>query len=419
MSIETNNSDSIAENQSDDETETLPNPERGCGYLDEGKAYLRSDVSADGTLPAFVEFESPIPFKENRKRSYKKFPGIQFELSVAGAGGLTETVPENEVHRHIERLENDRPIGETAGEMLSFRSNDLLMSVGKTHYDTANEFVAEAKVHGVNKAISVTSGNEPPAVNPGRTRLFLIHPKAVEVTTTEQEEQEVEYAEEVELPTGDTKTVHYTETEMVETEKTAYVPGVFGYTYLTRVVYTEDSDGNIPQYIQDYEATESLDVVETGDPTPFSEQDGFDSDGNRLDDEQETFEVATANAEPIDMEKQYPELKPENRLKALDAPTIDDIEKADLGTLADVTEATGQVEADAPPEGEDALHGDEGGALAVVSINKKMCKIMPSNNVAFDDDMEDGIAATTVLGPYRVTVTEHDHGRIAEVEQTR
>ena len=406
MSIETTETDSNAINQTaEDETEALPNPERGCGYLKDGKAYLRADVGVDGDLPAFVEFDQPIPFKEDRKRSYKQFPGIQFEMSVTGDAGLTTTTPPNEIQNHLDRLMADRPTGTTAGEMVSFHSHDLLMSVGKTHYETAEEFATEAKYHGVNKAISVTSGNEPPVVNPGRTRLFLIHPRAVEVTVTETEEQEVEKTEEVELPTGEVKTVSYTETEMVEVEKTEYVPGVFGYTYLTRVVYTEDADGNVPKYIQDYEATGSLDVVKTGEPVSYSEQEGFDAEGNPVDDEQATFDVATDDAEPIDLQEMYP---------ALEAPDIDEMEKADLSVLAE----QGVIEGATPPEGQDALYGDDG-ALALVTMDGQTFKVMPSNNVAFDDDMENGIAATTVLGPYRVSVVENGNSRDVEVEKTR
>ena len=166
--------------QSDVQTETIDNPERGCGYLKSGKAYLRSDVSVGGSLPAFVEFAEPIPFKEDRKRSYTFFPGLQFELAVTGDGGMTETIPEGEASRHVKRLLADRPTGTHAGEMIEFESHDLLLSVGKSHYRTVENFVNEARIHGVSKAISVTSGNAPPKINPGRTRLFLIHPNAVE-----------------------------------------------------------------------------------------------------------------------------------------------------------------------------------------------------------------------------------------------
>ncbi|QSG06356.1 hypothetical protein [Halapricum desulfuricans] len=424
MSIETTQSESTT-TQTTDEIEFLPNPERGCGFLDDGKAYLRSDVSPDGDLPAFVEFAEPIPFKEDSKRSYKQFPGIQFELSVTGANGLTRTIPEQEINEHLARLEADRPTGTTAGEMVSFHSHDLLMSVGKTHYETAEQFTREAKIHGVNKAISVTSGNAPPVVNPGRTRLFLIHPRAVEITVTESEEQEVEKMEEVDLPTGETKQVTYTDTEMVEVEKTRHVPGVFGYTYLTRVVYTEDADGNVPKYIQDYEATGSLDVVKAGDPITYTEQAGFDAEGNPVDDEQETL---YPEYEAVDLEELYPvngeigtlptdRLLPADpgRFPALEAPTIETMERADLAALADRE----MIEGNAPPEGEDALYGDENGALAVITMDNEMFKVMPSNNLSVDESGPLPIA-TSVTGPYRLTVEDMgDEMRLVETRKTR
>jgi hypothetical protein len=357
-----------------------------------------------------VEFAEPVPFKEDRKRSYKQFPGIQFELSVTGSGGLTRTLPEGEINEHLSRLESDRPTGRTAGEMLSFHSHDLLMSVGKTHYETADEFVAESKVHGVNKAISVTSGNEPPAIDPGRTRLFLIHPKAVEVTVTEMEEQEVEKTEEVELPTGETKRVSYTETEMVEVEETEYVPGIIGYTYLTRVVYTEDADGNVPQYIQDYEATGALDVVKVGEPVPYADQEGFDAEGNPVEDEQESLYEAYGEAEVVDdLQRLYPPTQ----------VTVETMEKADLSLLAE----EGTVEGYTPPEGHDALHDDDGDVLAVVDMDSEWYKVMPSNNVSVED-RESGLSAVTassVVGPYRVTVSEKPGAstRSVRVEKTR
>lgn len=408
MSIETTTDSSSTDSNQTDDTEYLPNPERGCGFLKKGKAYIRADVGQDGTLPAFVEFEQPIPFKEDQKRSYKQFPGIQFEMSVTGESGLTRTDPANEVQNHLNRLMMDRPTGTTAGEMASFHSHDLLMSVGKTYYDTAEEFVAEAKVHGVNKAVSVTSGNEPPAINPGRTRLFLIHPRAVETTTTEMEEQEVEKTETVELPNGDTQTVSYTETEMVEVEKTDYVPGVFGYTYLTRVVYTADDDGNIPQYIQDYEATGALDVVDVGEPVSYSEQDGFDGDGNALNDEQETFseivnevmsDLVTGEPKPIDLSETYPAVM----------PSAESMEKADLGALAERSAVTGYA-----PKTNDAFFGD-GDVLAVVEQDGEYAAVRGSNNVSVD-----GGRATSVVGPYRLIVEIIGDGkRVISVKNTR
>ena len=447
MSIQLNPAESTDSN----ERETIKNPERGCGTLEEGKAYLKADMSPGGNLPAFVEFESPVPFKENRKRSYKKFPGIQFELSVTGEAGLTETNPEGEIHDHLNRLERDRPTGETAGEMVSFNSHDLLLSVGKSHYPDVDNFVNEAKVHGVSKAINVSSGVEPPEINPGRTRLFLIHPEAVEVEReVETTAGEIKTDDEVISIEVETSRVEDRMTDLdddvdVTVRRTHKIPGVFGYSYLTRVVYTEDADGHIPDYIQDYEKTGDLDVVETGPGISYSEQEGFNDDGELTDDAEDVMEshyggnldvgaiqegldasketisewangaTLSDDTEPVNLEGLYPPAE-HFRRKALEQPTTESMNRAELGPLAEGDVITGH----APPDGEDAVSGDEGGALAIVRQDDELRKVMPSNNVAFDDDMSLGTVATSVVGPYRVTVEDTDNDtRVVEVENTR
>lgn len=429
----------------DDNRETIANPERGCGALEPGKAYLKADMSPGGTLPAFVEFESPIPFKENRKRSYTRFPGIQFELSVTGAGGMTETDPKGEVWKHLDRMSDDRPTGEHAGEMVEFKSQDLLLSVGKTHYPEVEDFINEARVHGVSKAISVTSGNEPPEINPGRTRLFLIHPNAVEV------EREIETTAGEALSSDEILVVEGGDLETTEIQdlgddvpvtvkRTVLVPGVFGYTYLTRVVYTEDEDGKVPAYIQEYETLDELDVVTTGREIPYSEQEGFNEDGELTGDAEETLEAhygqptpedalryngdiqATGQVEPIDLEEQYPEVnfsaedakrRARGAVAALEAPTIDKMEKAPYGELA----GRGEIEAMRPPEDEDHFRSGDG-ALAVVSVDDQHYKVMPTHILSTDGEAR---TATTQIGPYKVVVASPVGGpaRTVEVEKTR
>lgn len=438
-------------NSSIDTRETIDNPERGCGYMEDGKAYLKADTGPGGVLPAFVVFDQAIPFKENRKRSYTRFPGIQFELSVTGSGGMTQTEPRGEVWEHLDRLDADRPTGETAGDMVEFHSQDLLLSVGKTHYPDVDDFINEARVHGVSKAISVTSGNEPPEVNPGRTRLFLIHPNAVEierqVETTIGEMREGDEIMDIDVATAsvDDRLQDLDDDIGVTVHRTMTIPGVFGYTYLTRVVYTEDSDGNVPAYIKDYEKTGDLDIVRTGREIPYSEQVGFNDDGELTGDAAEALEahygdettndrvhteprgrvddaanklfelddypelrhraLALSDTEPIDLNEQYP---------ALEAPTIDDMEKAPLGELAEM----GTVEAQRPPDGEDHFVDGEG-ALAVVQLDEHQYKIMPSNIMSVD---EEGRSVTTQLGPYSVTVSSPVGGtaaRAVEVVNTR
>lgn len=397
MSIQLNQSDSSTE------TETIDNPERGCGYMEDGKAYLKADMAPGGDLPAFVTFNEAIPFKENRKRSYTRFPGIQFELSVTGEGGMTETEPEAEVWQHLERLDRDRPTGATAGEMVEFQSQDLLLSVGKTHYPTVEDFVNESRVHGVSKAISVTSGNSPPEVNPGRTRLFLIHPRAVDVEqdveTTAGEMQDGDELLAVDGEPADDEELRDLDDDMpVTVHRELSIPGVFGYTYLTRVVYTEDPDGNTPAYIQEYEQTGDLDVVQTGRELPYSEQAGFNDDGDLEGDAEAALETHYGDPRSgMDMDTEvletYPDLQ--EQYPALEAPTIEKMEKADLGSLEGTT-----VDARRPPEGEDHMVDGEG-ALAVIRQDGENRKVMPTNILSIDEESR---AAVTQVGPYKVTV---------------
>ncbi|SEL19213.1 hypothetical protein [Haloferax larsenii] len=464
MSIETTQtqSDSLTnqpQNAPSDETETIPNPERGCGYLKNGKAYLRSDVGPGGELPAFVEFAEPIPFKENRKRSYKEFPGLQFELSVTGPGGLTETVPRGEASRHIERLLNDRPTGTHAGEMVEFHSHDLLLSVGKSHYSTVQEFVDEARVHGVSKAISVTSGNSPPKINPGRTRLFLIHPRAVETTkTVETTAGEIDRDRDTLIKVkGKTVKDEALALETIDDDvevtvrRTMLTPGVFGYTYLTRVVYTEDEDGEVPKYVQDYEATGELDIVKPGKPVPYSKQDEFTDDGelraeyrNLLEpeaDEPEPEPDANLDTDAVEEEldakkdrikewakmfdedeqgafsKKETDSEPETDEKeVLNADwDVNEMERASFGDFAD----RGWLQAESPLMAQDALSGAEEGALAVVHDDEGPKAVFPSNNLNVTETAG-YTKGVSIVGPYHVEARLlNTGGRRVKIERTR
>lgn len=422
-----------------DERETIKNPTRGCGNLDDGKAYLKADMAPGGELPAFVEFDEPIIFKENRKRSYKKFPGIQFELAVTGEGGMTDTTPEGEIHDHLDRLDRGRPTGKHAGEMVEFQAHDLLMSVGATHYETAEQFANEARVHGVSKAINVSSGVEPPEINPGRTRLFLIHPNAVEVTREiETTAGQMQTGDDVLVVDGGdldaSEPADLADDISVTVRRTMQVPGVFGYTYLTRVVYTEDADGNVPEYMKEYEKLGDVDIVKTGREIPYSEQEGFNDDGELTTDAEEALR---ANYDMPDQPAQAPSLEDypgltdedvkeeligpeelETQIRdfppALEPPTIENMEKAPFGELA----GEGEVGALRPPEEEDHFRTGEG-ALAVVVLEDQYYKVMPTHILSVDGEQR---TATTQVGPYSVTVTSPMGGkapRTVEVENTR
>lgn len=290
------------------ERETIRNEERGCGFLDHGKGYLRSPPrGSGGVLPSFVEFDPPIPYLERDKfRGYEFFPGIAFELAVTGAADVptshaemvtplgdedprldtfdedlppefvetnpflretarysstiadgdreatVSTDPPGEVWRHIVRSVGSAE-GDHAGDMEAFRSRDLYMHIGASYYETPEEFIQEVEEQGLSKAIPVSETQEPPVIQPGKTRLFLVHPDACEDET----------------------------------------PGIIGYVYLSRTVYTEDSKGRFPNWAKKQERSrDDMDLVHIGDQiyedgtraTTIDEDDEF---GNG-DDEAET-----------------------------------------------------------------------------------------------------------------------------------
>jgi len=61
----------------------IDNPKRGCGFLKENAMYLKADVHALGNLPAFVEYENPVPYMEQHYRGYKFFNSLQWEIAVS------------------------------------------------------------------------------------------------------------------------------------------------------------------------------------------------------------------------------------------------------------------------------------------------------------------------------------------------
>lgn len=250
----------------DDDRETIENEERGCGFLKHSKAYVRSPPrDGDGVLPPFVEFDPPIPYLERSKfRGYEYFPGTEFELAVTGAadfpdtaGGwvrpadigegekrpalqgytdavdesLTSTDPPGEIWRHILRTIGSAEGYDHAGQVPQFQTRDLFMHIGKSYYETPEEFVEEVREQGLSKAIPVSESQEPPRIDPGSTRLYLVHPRAV----------------------------YYEETD-------THKPGIIGYVYLHRTVYTEDEKGRFPAWAEEQASgREDMDLVHIGD----------------------------------------------------------------------------------------------------------------------------------------------------------
>jgi hypothetical protein len=205
----------------DDQTgrPTAQNPNRGCGHLKHGKGYIRSAPDALG-LPAFVEIDPRLPYKEGHFRGYRHFPGMKFEMSVMDR---TDFLPRSTVKQDFGRMYGIAE-GDHIGEMDISQAQDLIMWVGKSYYDP-DEFIEEVRRNGFSKAIPLSKNQAPPTIVPGWTRVWCMHMEAID---------------------GDR-------------------PGLLGYAPVGEVVYMEDEDGHIPKWAQDYEAQGDLVVAKVGD----------------------------------------------------------------------------------------------------------------------------------------------------------
>lgn len=198
----------------------IDNPKRGCGHLKGNAMYLRADTHPDGTLSAFVVITPPQQFAEKHFRGWKPFQGMAFCLS--GQGLIMRpfsTDPASDNDALIARLRGRQLPGDV-GHADVVWTPDLLMWVGKDFYPTVGGFIEEAREYGVNKRLPAVG--EPPPVVPGFTRLFLAHPHACGGS-----------------------------------------PGIFGYTYLTRVLYTRGPTPT-PKWVDDLAAQGRVDICEVG-----------------------------------------------------------------------------------------------------------------------------------------------------------
>lgn len=250
----------------DDETgrEIIPNPERGCGYLEPSKGYVRADPTRGGEIPPFVKFDPPIPYKEGTLRSYQTFDGKGFQRSLPEQ---FSTRPADDLSDLWDRLHRSED-GDHWGELTTAYAEDLLMWVGETYYSDPGLFVDEARKHGLNKGIPVSKRSPPPVINPMKTRCFVIHPTAYRVYV-------VDPADDDEDAEPETIRVAYMDDDRWDDEDAddpvETVPGVIGYSYLSRVVWTAPEDGDVPKWAQDYRDTGQLDVVDIGEPIPEDE----------------------------------------------------------------------------------------------------------------------------------------------------
>jgi len=248
--------------------ETIDNRERGCGHLRPNSCYVRSDVaalsSADGEIPRFVELDDPVEYRENNGKGaiipgFVHFPGVSFSLHYDAEGKTT--TPEGDIPSHVERLGRFGFDGDHYGDITSAHSHDLLMSVGKTNWETPEDFVAETRDRGLNLKIGVSSNSPPPVIEPLRTRVWIIHPHGA----------------------GEDR------------------PAIIGYSYLTRNVFTtgtkaSDEDPDIPKWAENYAKTrDDLDVVDRGEPIAEDEP-AYDPNQTRLADHEDDAAEAIASA---------------------------------------------------------------------------------------------------------------------------
>jgi hypothetical protein len=219
QTTDANDDDAVGPDDDNVGRPTAQNPERGCGHLKHGKGYIRSAPDALD-LPAFVEIDPRLPYKEGHFRGYRHFPGMKFEMSVMDR---TDFLPRSTVKQDFGRMYGIAE-GDHIGEMDISQAQDLIMWVGKSYYDP-DEFIEEVRRNGFSKAIPLSKNQAPPTIVPGWTRVWCMHMEAID---------------------GDR-------------------PGLLGYAPVGEVVYMEDEDGHIPAWAQDYEAQGDLVVAKVGD----------------------------------------------------------------------------------------------------------------------------------------------------------
>jgi len=226
--------------------------------MKENSMYLRADLSVFGVLPPFVEFEKPIPYLEPHYRGWKFINGLQLEMvgqfatkpedistetdeskedliETFSTGGLKVSV--SELDYHIWRLyrKTGDELGKHLGEMKPAWCFDMIMWAGENYYKDPADFIQECRMQGLNKRIS--NNVNPPDILRGRTKLYVIHPRAI-----------------------------------CDKKKDTYTPGIIGYSYLTRVIYTRRKDGKIPKWIDDLKSIGRVEVVDVGEPIEVKDE---------------------------------------------------------------------------------------------------------------------------------------------------
>jgi len=356
----------------DDGRETIGNKRRGCGHLKPTSAYVRTDVSAlsgpGGEIPRFVELDDPVEYREHTGKGaiipgFNAFPGNSFSLHYAADGRTT--TPSGDIHDHIERLSRYGFDAEHYGKITSARSIDILMSVGKTNWETPEDFIDECIDRGLNLKIPTSDRQEPPVVEPLRTRCWVIHPHGA----------------------GEGR------------------PGIIGYSYLTRTVFTTGTkatadDPDIPAWAEDYAAAGKMEVVDRGEPIPADD----DAPSTTLED----FEVDDADD-----------------VEAVDESEPDDEDDRDVATITVADgEAPGDVSGVEIEFGREDIHRDRRrvsfedavdgplpyNALKVVAANRDEIEV---GSTPSTDDLIDAI-----VDDADGFVPAYDRGELVEFTET-
>lgn len=214
-----NDQEPVADDRDEGQRPVAQNPNRGCGHLKHGKGYIRSAPDALD-LPAFVEMEPRLPFKEGHFRGYRHFPGMKFEMAVMDR---VDFFPRSVVRSDFGRMYGIAD-GDHMGAMDVSQAQDLIMWVGKTYYDP-DDFIEEVMKLGLSKAIPLSTNQGPPTIVPGWTRCWCLHGEAIDGKR----------------------------------------PGLLGYAPIGEVIYTKPEDGLVPQWVQDEEAADNVVVATVGD----------------------------------------------------------------------------------------------------------------------------------------------------------
>jgi hypothetical protein len=228
--------------------------------MSKGALYIRQDLAPGGTLPPFVKFNPPLPFPEPHFRGISFVPGLLMRLAwpvdevalgfnqaAYQAQWGDEPASTTEIGRHLQRLLRDADrvrergqwLKESVGGYRELEAHDLLMWVGENYYPTPEKFIDECVRLGINKRIPVSS---PPTIIHARTMLFVAHPRAIIADQPTMEDGEAEPG-------------------------IAFIPGIIGFAYLTRTIYTKPDDPRaIPAKMREWEKRGQVEIVEIGLP---------------------------------------------------------------------------------------------------------------------------------------------------------